>query len=126
MNVEMEQLLLTDAQGRAVEVNLWQSLTAERVWHFEFQFEHEGEWLYLDLIPLDEIDDDGFMLDEDGGFSLSHCEIVDDEPVYGEVMTLPPAAVGRLLEWAHEQLRIKPQKRLRPSALAERALIATA
>ena len=120
----MEVLFLKDSEGRAVSTNLWQSLTAERVWHVELQFEHEGQWLYLDLVSLGELEEGMMMLDFDGSLSLSHSEIVDDEPVYGPTMTLPGDEVERMLEWAREQLRIKPQNRLRHSAMAERVLIA--
>jgi len=117
----MEVLHLRDREGRAVSCNLWQSLTDERVWHAELQFEHEGEWLYVDLLPLDELES-GFYESSDGSVSMSHIEIVNDEPIYGPTMTLSAGEVERLVEWAREQLRVKPQKRRRPSVMAERVL----
>jgi hypothetical protein len=123
--METGMLLLTDTEGRKVSASLWQSLTDKRVWHAELQFEHEGQWLYLDLISLGELEGDGAIRWSDGSLSLCHVEPADNEDgiVCGPSMTLPSTEVERLLEWAREQLRVKPQNRLRPSALAERVLV---
>lgn len=118
-NVPVDLIYLTDSKGQTVRAGLWQSLTQERVWHAEVEFYYGNEWRYLDLTPIEEIEN-GNYLAADGSLILTYTEPVNDEIFYGPEMTLPGAEVERFLSWARERLRLKPQNRARLSGLAQR------
>ena len=116
-----------DAEGRRLLFELERGLDPRYPCYLELYVRDEGEWQIVDTMQLEEIEEGGFYLSEDGALQLNYGDPDDGDEgwITHFIVRVEPALVREVFAWGADCLRLKRHDRGRVSGLAERAAALT-